>query len=63
VTVEAGRLSDHVAVITGGASGIGPHTAKRLLAEGGAVALWDIDAQALPHLMRWSGGMTDTMRA
>jgi NAD(P)-dependent dehydrogenase (short-subunit alcohol dehydrogenase family) len=47
VTVHAGRFRDRAAVITGGASGIGLHTAKRLLAEGGAVALWDVDAQAL----------------
>jgi NAD(P)-dependent dehydrogenase (short-subunit alcohol dehydrogenase family) len=47
VTVHAGRFSDRAAVITGGASGIGLHTAKRLLAEGGAVALWDVDTRAL----------------
>jgi hypothetical protein len=34
VTVHAGRFSERAAVITGGASGIGLRTAKRLLVEG-----------------------------
>lgn len=42
----AGRFNERVAVITGGASGIGFAIAERILAEGGSVALWDIDAGA-----------------
>lgn len=40
-----GLLDDHRAVVTGGASGIGLATAKRLRAEGAAVALVDVDEQ------------------
>jgi 3-oxoacyl-[acyl-carrier protein] reductase len=35
------------AVITGGASGIGLATARRILAEGGQVTLWDVDQAKL----------------
>jgi 3-oxoacyl-[acyl-carrier protein] reductase len=41
------RFVNRTAIITGGASGIGLHIAKRLLAEGATVALWDVDATAL----------------
>ncbi|MES2988875.1 MAG: SDR family NAD(P)-dependent oxidoreductase [Pseudomonadota bacterium] len=39
----AGRFEGRVAVITGGASGLGRETARRIVAEGGKVALWDVD--------------------
>ncbi len=47
MTVLPGRFSGRHAVITGGASGIGLATARRIVAEGGEVALWDIDPRAL----------------
>ena len=37
------RFEGMGAVVTGGASGIGFGVAKRILAEGGKVMLWDID--------------------
>ena len=40
-------LDDRVAVITGGAVGIGYATAQRMLASGAAVSLWDRDEQKL----------------
>jgi 3-oxoacyl-[acyl-carrier protein] reductase len=40
-------LNGRVAVITGGAQGIGYATAERMLLSGASVVLWDIDAQAL----------------
>ena len=40
-------LYQRVAIITGGARGIGRSSAERLLASGARVSLWDIDAAAL----------------
>jgi NAD(P)-dependent dehydrogenase (short-subunit alcohol dehydrogenase family) len=40
-------LNGRVAVITGGAQGIGYATAERMLLSGASVVLWDIDAKAV----------------
>jgi len=42
-----GRFTERVAVITGGASGVGRQVAQRITAEGGRVSLWDRDETAL----------------
>jgi NAD(P)-dependent dehydrogenase (short-subunit alcohol dehydrogenase family) len=42
-----GRFAGRTAVITGGASGLGRAVAARIVAEGGKVSLWDLDAAAL----------------
>ena len=41
------RFAGRVAVVTGGASGLGKAAAARIVAEGGKVALWDLNADAL----------------
>jgi len=46
MAVECRRFVDRVAVVTGGASGIGAATAHRLAAEGAAVVLADIADEA-----------------
>jgi 2-dehydro-3-deoxy-L-rhamnonate dehydrogenase (NAD+) len=42
-----GRFKDRVAVITGGASGLGFTAAERIVSEGGKVVLWDRDEVSL----------------
>ncbi|GAW41084.1 3-oxoacyl-[acyl-carrier-protein] reductase FabG [Brevundimonas sp. SH203] len=41
------RFAGRAAVVTGGASGLGKAAAARIVAEGGKVALWDLNADAL----------------
>ena len=43
----AGRYAGRTAIITGGASGLGKLVAARIVAEGGKVALWDLNADTL----------------
>ena len=47
VTAFAGRFAGRAAIITGGASGLGKAVAQRIVAEGGTVALWDLNPDAL----------------
>jgi 3-oxoacyl-[acyl-carrier protein] reductase len=47
MAIYENRFARRTAVITGGASGVGLDTAMRIVAEGGAVALWDRDCEAL----------------
>ena len=42
-----GRYAGRAAIVTGGASGLGREVARRIVAEGGAVVLWDLNADAL----------------
>ncbi len=51
----AGRFEGQVAVITGGASGIGLEVATRLAREGARVSLWDRDAGRLEAARAASG--------
>src|SRR5271166_1845168 len=41
------RFEGMTAIVTGGASGIGLEAARRFLAEGGKVTLWDLDQKRL----------------
>ncbi|WP_281407194.1 SDR family NAD(P)-dependent oxidoreductase, partial [Mesorhizobium sp. M2E.F.Ca.ET.166.01.1.1] len=45
--MNAVDLSGRVAVVTGGAQGIGLAVARRLLSSGARVAIWDIDRAAM----------------
>ncbi|OHC93082.1 MAG: 3-oxoacyl-ACP reductase [Sphingomonadales bacterium GWF1_63_6] len=47
MSVFAGRYEGRCAIVTGGASGLGKQVAARIVAEGGKVALWDVNPQAL----------------
>jgi 2-dehydro-3-deoxy-L-rhamnonate dehydrogenase (NAD+) len=51
---------DRVAVITGGAAGIGFAVAHRLIESGGRVSLWDRDPAALENARGNLGAATDT---
>jgi len=52
-----GRLDNKVAVITGGASGIGRATARRFAAEGASVVVADFDDQRGPEVAEEIGGL------
>ncbi len=54
------RFEGRVAVVTGGASGIGFGTAARMLREGAKVAVWDRDAAALAGLAAKIGAAVHT---
>src|ERR1700722_4553982 len=45
--IYAGRFAGRTAIITGGASGLGLETAKRITQEGGKVCLWDLNPETL----------------
>ena len=47
MTLFSGRYAGRTAIVTGGASGLGREVAKRIVAEGGTVALWDLNAETL----------------
>ncbi|HEY0932762.1 MAG TPA: 3-oxoacyl-ACP reductase [Trebonia sp.] len=51
------RLSGRVAVVTGGASGIGLASVRRLASEGARVVVADVDAEAGPRAAKEAGGL------
>jgi 3-oxoacyl-[acyl-carrier protein] reductase len=53
-------LSGRVAVVTGGAQGIGYATAERFIASGAKVLLWDIDAALLAKAQAQLGAAAST---
>lgn len=52
---QSDRFVGRTAIVTGGASGLGRATAKRIVAEGGAVALWDRNAALLAEAQDETG--------
>ena len=59
---QAKRFTGRRAVVTGGASGIGLGVCRRLLAEGAAVAIWDVDADAIAAARESLGGKGEAFR-
>ena len=57
MTVYAGRFAGRTAIVTGGASGLGKAVATRIVAEGGSVALWDVNADALAAAQAGTGAV------
>lgn len=57
MTVYAGRFDHRTAIVTGGASGLGLETAKRITAEGGKVCLWDLNPEALAAAKEETGAV------
>ncbi len=61
-----GRLEERVAIVTGGAQGIGGATARKLAAEGAKVLIADIDQAAMAanaERIRAAGGTVETIVA
>jgi 3-oxoacyl-[acyl-carrier protein] reductase len=57
MTVYSGRFNNRGAIITGGASGLGLETARRITAEGGKVCLWDMSAENLAKAKKETGAV------
>ena len=55
--IYQGRFAGRTAVITGGASGLGLETARRITAEGGKVCLWDLNADSLAAAKKETGAV------
>ena len=53
--LHPGRFTGRAAIVTGGASGLGCESAKRIIAEGGRAVLWDLDAEALAEAQSLTG--------
>lgn len=54
-------LQGRHAVVTGGGAGLGLAIARRMLASGASVTLWDLDAAALVRAASELGGRVDTV--
>jgi 3-oxoacyl-[acyl-carrier protein] reductase len=62
LTVNAERFSGRVALVTGGASGIGAATARRLRDEGAAVASLDLGGTPPDGVLELSGDVSDSQQ-
>src|SRR5688572_28673438 len=50
-----GRFAGRTAVVTGGASGLGRDVARRIVAEGGRVSIWDLNADLTADALKAIG--------
>ena len=57
MSLYANRFTGRTAIVTGGASGLGEEVARRIAAEGGKVALWDVHAQRLAEAADRTGAV------
>jgi 2-dehydro-3-deoxy-L-rhamnonate dehydrogenase (NAD+) len=57
MTLYADRFRGKSAIVTGGASGLGLQVATRIVAEGGRVAIWDINPETLAQAKKRSGAL------
>lgn len=55
MSIYRGRFAGRCAIVTGGASGLGERVARRIVAEGGYVALWDLKIEASERACAASG--------
>ncbi|MBB4085092.1 SDR family NAD(P)-dependent oxidoreductase [Sphingomonas carotinifaciens] len=55
MSLFSGRFTGRAAIVTGGASGLGKEVARRIIAEGGTAALWDVDADRLAEAQAETG--------
>ncbi|MDP3738478.1 MAG: SDR family NAD(P)-dependent oxidoreductase [Hyphomonadaceae bacterium] len=55
MSIYRGRFAGRAAIVTGGASGLGRATARRLIAEGARVSLWDLDGDMLGESQEATG--------
>ncbi len=61
MSVYRGRFDGRTAIVTGGASGLGLDTARRIVAEGGRVVLWDLNADNLEAAKQETGAEHSVM--
>ena len=59
MSLFANRFAGRSAIITGGASGLGLEAARRIAAEGGRVALWDLNPDTLAQAAKDGGDDED----
>ncbi|MBN9588013.1 MAG: 3-oxoacyl-ACP reductase [Alphaproteobacteria bacterium 64-11] len=57
MSIYQGRFAGRTAVITGGASGLGLETGRRITAEGGKVVLWDLNPDPLAAAKQQTGAV------
>ena len=55
MSVYRDRFSGRTAIVTGGASGLGLESARRIIAESGRVVLWDLNAENLEQAKEATG--------